>query len=74
MTPHTDKVDYWMNSIQRQRWVATSISGHRTGAEKDPGVLSSAGVASHTPSGAELALELRRKLTQRHHGRYVSFT
>ena len=74
MTPHTDKADYWMNSIQRQRWVATSISGHRTGAEKDPGVLSSAGVASHTPSGAELALELRRKLTQRHHGRYVNFT
>ena len=36
MAPRTGKVDYWMNSNQRQRWVATSIAGHRTGAGKDP--------------------------------------
>lgn len=25
MAPHTNEVDYWMNSNQRQRWVATAL-------------------------------------------------
>ena len=49
------------------------IAGHRTRAEKDPGVSPSAGTASCAPGGVELALEPRRETGVAHHGRFVNF-
>ena len=34
----TDKVDYWKNSNQKQRWLATALFGYRTQAEQDQGL------------------------------------
>ena len=34
----TDKVDYWKNSNQKQRWLATALFGYRTQVEQDQGL------------------------------------
>ena len=62
----------WKESRAGQNWragnyqqtggsVLMSRGGSILVSAEDPGVLSSAGVASRAPGGAELALELRRK-------------
>ena len=34
----TDKVDYWKNSNQKQRWLATALFGYRTQVEQNQGL------------------------------------
>jgi len=38
MAPRTDKVDYWENSNQRQRWVATALLDIEPGLRRIRGI------------------------------------